>query len=90
MSGEGDATHCQVRSANGAPRVLLYLQSFSLSVRSFVPCSVYVADEATASVDPGTDAKVHELLMSLPATVISICHRLEVGAATGVCARTLL
>ena len=40
--------------------------------------SVYVCDEATASVDPSTDALVHDLLMSLPATVISICHRLDV------------
>ena len=40
--------------------------------------SVYVCDEATASVDPETDTRVHDLLMSLPATVVCICHRLEV------------
>jgi ATP-binding cassette, subfamily C (CFTR/MRP), member 1 len=38
---------------------------------------VVLADEATSSVDHETDEKVNDILLSLPQTVITICHRLD-------------
>jgi len=40
-------------------------------------CGVVLADEATSSVDRGSDTRVHDVLFELPQTVISICHRLD-------------
>ena len=44
-------------------------------------CRVYVCDESTASIDEGSNAIVHDELLSLPATVFFVCHRLEVRHA---------
>ena len=37
-----------------------------------------MCDESTASIDEGSNAIVHDELLSLPATVFFVCHRLEV------------
>ena len=39
--------------------------------------SVILADEPTASVDLRADAVVHDTLLTLPQTVLCICHRLH-------------
>ena len=36
-----------------------------------------LCDEATANVDPETDAAVHTALLSLRHTVVAVCHRLQ-------------
>lgn len=36
-----------------------------------------MVDEATANVDAACEATVHKTLLGLPATVVSICHRLQ-------------
>jgi ABC-type bacteriocin/lantibiotic exporter with double-glycine peptidase domain len=38
---------------------------------------VLLCDEPTANLDYSTDAKIHELMLSVPATVLCICHRLQ-------------
>lgn len=40
-------------------------------------CPVLLADEATSSVDRDTDERVHDVILRLPHTVVSICHRLD-------------
>lgn len=38
---------------------------------------VLLCDEVSSSMDQGTDALIHDLLLGLSATVVSICHRLD-------------
>lgn len=52
-------------------------QLLALSRALLRPADLYLCDEVTASVDMETDAVVHDVLLSLDATVMSICHRLE-------------
>ena len=42
--------------------------------------NILLADEATANVDLETDEQIHDVLLSLPCTVVMICHRLQVCA----------
>lgn len=44
------------------------------------PAMLYVCDEATACVDKDADVIIHDTLLALPATVLFICHRLEVSS----------
>ncbi|RHY23586.1 hypothetical protein DYB32_009130, partial [Aphanomyces invadans] len=41
------------------------------------PGHVLVCDEATAYMDAETDRVIHQLLVALPRTVITICHRVQ-------------
>jgi len=47
------------------------------SISDWRPPPVMLCDEATASVDLVTDEKVHTVVLSLEATVLMICHRLQ-------------
>ncbi|WP_432266229.1 ATP-binding cassette domain-containing protein [Enterococcus cecorum] len=38
---------------------------------------VLLVDEATASLDPENAKKVHELILSLPLTIIKIAHHID-------------
>lgn len=38
---------------------------------------VLLVDEATASLDPENAKKVHELILSLPLTIIEIAHQID-------------
>ena len=38
---------------------------------------VLLVDEATASLDPENAKKVHELILSLPLTIIEIAHHID-------------
>ena len=52
---------------------ILYRSRLLLSRKSIVLC-----DEATANVDLDSDARIHDVLLSLPSTtVLMICHRLQ-------------
>lgn len=57
-------------------RALLALAR-ALVRRSRLGAHVWLADEPTAAVDHTSDRVVHETLLSLPDTVICICHRLH-------------
>jgi len=46
-------------------------------VEDWRPPWILLCDEATASVDLAADNKIHNLLLSLDATVLMICHRLQ-------------
>ncbi len=50
---------------------------------------MYVCDESTASIDEGSNATVHDALLSLPATVFFVCHRLEVTRPPTLSLRSL-
>lgn len=57
-------------------RALLALAR-ALVRRSSLGARVWLADEPTAAVDHASDRVVHETLLSLPDTVVCICHRLH-------------
>jgi ATP-binding cassette subfamily C (CFTR/MRP) protein 1 len=52
-------------------------QLLSIARALLRPGHVLLCDEATAHVDSATDSVIHEILMRLPRTVLSICHRLD-------------
>ena len=47
---------------------------------SHSPSQVLLADEPTSNVDLELDVRVHRMLLELDATVMMICHRLQVPA----------
>eukprot|EP00435_Cladocopium_sp_Y103_P066369 s151_g28.t1 len=47
------------------------------SLADWAPPRILLCDEATANIDVLTDEKVHDVVLSLEATVMMICHRLQ-------------
>jgi len=41
------------------------------------PPRLLIADECSSNVDEVSDSRVHDVLLSLDATVLAICHRLR-------------
>jgi hypothetical protein len=64
--------------------VLLFFRCYG-RVCCVFSLSLYVCDEATACVDPEADRIIHDTLLALPATVLFVCHRLEVRPLLSCC-----
>ena len=72
----------RIDAATGAPfsagqRQLLALARALVPRPGCGPTALLLADEPTASVDLGADERVHSVLLSLPCTLVMVCHRLQ-------------